>query len=243
MTNVIHDAVVQLAAAVGVPLVDRYARKSFVFDGESIALHSDVGSSYTDHEILHEVCHFMVAWPEQRKRPDYSLTSGSVADAFACTKEHRSVRELERREGFKVTSDVGDVYHVFVSEQEEMLQELVVQQFCCLLGPRFDVHPRIRNSRADGTWTEGACDWVQHSQNLTARLEPPTEENRWEGQAKAWHYFTTGELFGDTKNEAYNTAVINASRDLRVNVNRRALLVLAEWATALDSIMYPWKTL
>lgn len=82
-----HPSIQFLADHYGVKLRDRSATDSFVFDGESIATHwhhqewdDDCKKvlfrermEMSDHDLLHEIGHFVAAAPEQRDLPEYGM--------------------------------------------------------------------------------------------------------------------------------------------------------------------------
>lgn len=61
-----------LSRMVGVPLSERETSDSHIFDGQSIATRYN-GNTLDDAAILHEICHFMAAKPEQRDLPEFGL--------------------------------------------------------------------------------------------------------------------------------------------------------------------------
>lgn len=187
----VHARVSTLAGLLGVPLVDRSATESYVYDGQSIATRSTPDFHYTDHEVLHEVCHWMVAWPEQRSRPDYGLGSGSVADAAATGgrphSEALNTRLLERWSGFPAESG-GLHYNTYVCMPEELMQELTVQFMCCIIGPMLGIEPMIRNSHEDGTWDTCTRDWSGHLRRVRSFLDFPRPENDFTGQVRGWMF-------------------------------------------------------
>lgn len=79
-----HPVIQKLADHFGVILSDRvcnsvwneekldYERADHLFDGKTIAKHSRWGT-LTDHDLMHEIAHFVCASPEQRDLPEYGL--------------------------------------------------------------------------------------------------------------------------------------------------------------------------
>lgn len=139
----VNHNVLRLAKILGVKIEDRSVDNSYIFDGKSIATHfyhchwvgkgkrdaygfeeEDLvripGMSpvyLTDHDMLHEVLHFMVAAPEQRDLPEYGLGYvGSMCQEFVV--------------------DVVDI-------DEANKQEGIVQLLCCYLGSKFGLHPQF----------------------------------------------------------------------------------------------------
>lgn len=108
-----------LSRMVGVPLSERETSDSHIFDGQSIATRYN-GNTLDDAAILHEICHFMAAKPEQRDLPEFGL--GYIAQ-------------------------FGQLYVVQVIEDdlssfkytESNLQEAVTQMLCVYLGKRFNI--------------------------------------------------------------------------------------------------------
>lgn len=95
-----HSKVLELAKHFGVAFADRNACENHIFDGKTIAIRGgwpDVIDEncdcvyqdydgperkpriFSDHDLLHEVAHYAVAFPEQRDLPEYGLESVSIA--------------------------------------------------------------------------------------------------------------------------------------------------------------------
>ncbi len=107
-----HPTILMLLDKFNLKLENRNASDNYTFDGKTIATHSHIctvflhglnedrrerpnrfafnelyGKNdivyYTDHDILHEVCHFIVATEKQRSIPEYGLHIGvTLAGAF-----------------------------------------------------------------------------------------------------------------------------------------------------------------
>ncbi len=84
----IHPAICDLANNAGVKLANRLVSRSHVFDGETIGLWwynqtLKICFPLSDHEILHEVCHYIVADQCQKDLPEYGLGSvGSMGQKY-----------------------------------------------------------------------------------------------------------------------------------------------------------------
>ena len=148
----------ELAARVGCPVVERNAKDSYTFDGKTIASKRPLflgfqdeenyegeiwgEVAYTDHALLHEVCHYLVALPEQRDLPEYGCeldpdTLGIYGD-------------FRRADG--TLGDAFD-YHGCVDKEEQDAQEVAVWLLVVHLGPLFGINPLLRDAiNISTTW-------------------------------------------------------------------------------------------
>lgn len=148
----ISPILLQLADRVGVRIQDRPINKSYYFDGKSIATHyfkttwSDDIDDYIidptkridllDHDILHEICHFIVASPEQRDLPEFGL--GNVG--LGCYDRIPAPQVM----------DLND------SQAENCnIQEFTTQMLCVLLGRRLGISVDLAESKGyASSWDE-----------------------------------------------------------------------------------------
>jgi len=156
----------QLAQIVGCPIVERNAKESYVFDGQTIAANyakflgfedeknyegEKWGSApYLDASLLHEVCHYLVALPEQRDLPEYGLALVSDG-AFP-----------------PYTSD----YDGCVDQDEQEAQELAVWMLAVKLGPWLKISSKLEDQY------EGFADtWRQYQDaKIRERVEHHSAE-------------------------------------------------------------------
>jgi hypothetical protein len=134
MFHHLHPKVVELANQFGVKLANRSCFDSNAFDGETIALaftkgrwelnedpakdvHIQISSHYfSDHEVLHEIAHFVVAEPEQKDLPEYGLFN-----ILPSTKPNPMV----------------------VDEEESNIQECMAQYLCIKWGTEYNITCRF----------------------------------------------------------------------------------------------------
>lgn len=72
----IHPAVLALSRRHQMFFAGRNCVNDYVWNGESLAisyLSNRTLMDFSDHELLHEICHYIVAKPEQRDLPEYGL--------------------------------------------------------------------------------------------------------------------------------------------------------------------------
>lgn len=172
----VTQSIIELARHVGVELSQRHALGSYVYDGQSIALRRDDTFEYLDHEVLHEVCHWMVAMPEARSLPDFGLSVG-VADTLASGGDgHLTVMLNEYKlytkgEHGRQLPDGGKLY---VSKVEEYEQEMATQVMCAYIGSRLNIDPMIRTFDPEtGVGAPGeARTWDEYAVSVAQRLSP-----------------------------------------------------------------------
>ena len=129
MTN---PKLIALAERAGTKIEERDTTDGHVFDGATIGTYyyklvydhktdsvTPTGQSIrlTDHALLHEIAHFMVAAPEQRDLPEFGL--GYVA----------------------IYSQ--EVTPAVVDYEESELQELATQLLCMFFGSRIGISPEL----------------------------------------------------------------------------------------------------
>lgn len=108
---------------------NRNSSNSWVYNGRSIALYSDVGD-FLEHDHLHEIGHYIVAHPDQRLFPEYGLTFG-IVDLGAWG---------EIGEGYRLKNGNLDYDAVFylreglVNLYEQEIQEFLAQKIAIFFG-------------------------------------------------------------------------------------------------------------
>lgn len=139
----LNPNVLRMAKILGVKIEDRAINNSYLFDGKSIGTHfyhcqwvgNGIINSYgfeeedlvrieglapiylTDHDIMHDVLHYVCAAPEQRDLPEFGL--GYVGGMYQeCVVEVVDTDEANKQEG-------------------------IVQLLCCYFGTKFGLHPRF----------------------------------------------------------------------------------------------------
>lgn len=139
----LSPAIRSLADQVGVEIGARCANKSYYFDGKSIADHyfkttwSDFLEDYVidpskkvnllDHDILHEICHFIVAEPIQRNLPEFGL--GNLG--LGC---------------YDIISAPQVVDSDDFLRKNCLIQEYTTQQLCVMLGRRLKISVDLAQS-------------------------------------------------------------------------------------------------
>lgn len=125
-----HPSLSILANKAGVQLTHRWTENSFIFDGESIALWIRPEEYLDDSAILHEICHYMAAHPEQRDLPEYGLSN------LALPYKQEYCPQV-------------------VDEDECFLQESITQMLCIYYGQKYNISPVI-SAEPDyvSTWEE-----------------------------------------------------------------------------------------
>ena len=101
----IPQTLLDLAEKLGCPIVERNSALSYLWDGKSIATHTDPRELFLvpdpdDHrsdfpasQLLHEVCHFLTADPEQYSLPEWGMRMG-VVDTMAVGPKGGPFRKL-----------------------------------------------------------------------------------------------------------------------------------------------------
>ena len=151
----LHEAVINLAHQLGAKLADRNASESWMYDGHSIALwkHTPSGPDYcdiyrrvdfTEHDILHELGHYVAAAPEQRDLPEYGLEWGLVV-SDALGPRDGTYRSPDGSVLFECSSYKGrwNLMSLVLDKEEEEIQEFMAQQFCILVGARLGLSPLL----------------------------------------------------------------------------------------------------
>jgi hypothetical protein len=138
-----HDEIMSpkllaFATKIGVQLSDRHAEGGFVYDGLSIATRRNAERAYSSHDILHEICHWIVADTCQRDLPEFGLMM-AIADPTA--------------NGSLYYSD-ADFYYIsdgLVDAVEQDRQEILAQRLCCYIGFTLGLSPDMSDLRL-GSW-------------------------------------------------------------------------------------------
>jgi len=171
----IHPAIIRLAEELSIPLVDRNAGESWIYNGKDLALWYQLVDEedevfpihkFSDHEILHELGHAFFAHEEQRDLPEYGLEWGIVVSQALgpCDGNYRT------RDGIPTWTYAQAECMGLVDPGEARVQECCAQLFCVFFGERYGISPYIGN---DKKFNEGA------GKTWDAYLAYKTEE--WEG--------------------------------------------------------------
>lgn len=126
-----HRDVLRIATHFGVRIANRSATNNHIFDGKTIATYGGwpQRQTFSDHDLLHEIGHFVAASPEQRDLPEYGL--GSVVDA-------------------------GELYCTNVVDWEEGdTQEYMTQFLSVFWGMTYNISPHLSEGTPEGyadTW-------------------------------------------------------------------------------------------
>lgn len=142
----IHPEIRALCAHVGMRLANRHTWRKPIWDGETLGtfFYNRFVKQFmplADHDLLHEVCHFMIAAPEQRDLPEYGL--GYVA-AFGGSQAYNP----------NVVDDFG---------HESEMQEMSCWVLACMLGPSMGITPLLCDQRK-GMWSESTGTWSTYFQ-------------------------------------------------------------------------------
>jgi hypothetical protein len=112
---------------------NRNSSDSWVYNGKSIALRSDLGA-YCDHDNLHEIGHFIAAHPEQRLFPEYGLELG-IVDLGAWGTPEEGFRSLSGILNYDSILYLGDG---LVDPFEQKIQEFLAQKIAIFFGISLD---------------------------------------------------------------------------------------------------------
>lgn len=129
-------------------LRDRCSSDSWVYDGTSIALRKNHFKIYLDHDILHEVGHYVFAHPDQLLFPEYGLALGLV-DPVAF-----GPRSGEFRDGIGRLKheNINNVYFGLIPDVEQNFQEILSQFFCLDFGPKLELNAQLYNEHQKMSW-------------------------------------------------------------------------------------------
>lgn len=135
--------VLQIAELLGIKLVDRDAALTWIYNGQDIALwytrnlwFDDESTRkkvyFTDHDILHELCHWIVADECQRDLPEYGLSPApNDVNAYG---------EFRLPNG---DVDYTNPYDGVVDMSDQIDQEIRTQQLCIGLGLLFNIPSKL----------------------------------------------------------------------------------------------------
>lgn len=137
----VHSEVRELASHVGMTLAMRHTWRRPIWDGETLGLffynrHVKQFMPLTDHDILHEICHYMLAEECQRDLPEYGL---GYVSAFHGSQTYNP----------NVVDDFG-----YESEAQEMATWILA----CMLGPSMGISPLLGEQRK-GVFSSSSCGW------------------------------------------------------------------------------------
>ena len=151
-----HPAIEMLATKYGIKIAERCASDSFVFDGETLATWYCKGGRafvdpfdgqaypegehirYTDHDLLHEIAHFVVAEPCQKDLPEYGLFVGIG---------NEGIRSYANAEFQKLLPD----YQGLVDSKEQDIQEYMVHFLCAYWGQKYGISPKFSSHPESAT--------------------------------------------------------------------------------------------
>lgn len=153
----ISASVRQLAASLGVSLVNRIAQDTYFFDGASIAtrgrkyVNDDITEefSYKDHDILHELGHWFIAEECQRDLPEYGLALGIAATAYGL-----KGGEFLDMDGNIRPNVPQSVFEGLVDKEEQDIQEACAQILASHWGRQLQVSPAMASSNMFTSWNQ-----------------------------------------------------------------------------------------
>lgn len=166
-----HPYIYQLSAQIGVPVADRAIDNTYFFDGRTIGTfwsryswdekkgdYTNTGrvSYFLDHDILHELVHWMVATPEQRDLPEFGLGTPHLPGSQMSFAENVLDSWMREKGSGPIRFPQGDE------------QEIVTQLVCCFLGSKHGISSQLSGETED--WAPGKS-WVSY-------LEYKNEEDK-----------------------------------------------------------------
>lgn len=143
-----HPSIQNLANRFGILLVDRNASETWIFDGTSIATYynwrgDDELVHFSDHDLLHEIAHWIAAKPEQRDLPEYGLALGIASEVRAMGPKGL----LWDDEGCKRIMWTLNLMDGLVDREEQDIQEFLAQLICIKLGPLLGISPAMSEEK------------------------------------------------------------------------------------------------
>jgi len=139
----INSTLITISNIYGCKLKERIYNNSFRYDGKTIAtkgkgllltifddfdeLDNDKEPirNLTDHEILHEIAHFIAADETQRKTPEFGLLK-----IFKCKDYNPNNIDFHS-------------YNGYVDWTEQLVQEFFAQKISSFLGKKYSLHPDL----------------------------------------------------------------------------------------------------
>lgn len=179
----IHPAIYELADRYGVKIEDRDATKSWIFDGKSIATYytnphkMSRSVRFTDHDILHEIGHYVAAKPEQKDLPEYGLSPGIVVPYV-----------FGGPGGPFMDEDFNFIYHQatkyyeegVVDDSEQETQEQMAQLLSCVWGKQYGLSVALSES-SDPLGDLSNLSWKEYLQYKIDNAQNKFTYNaRWE---------------------------------------------------------------
>lgn len=158
-----HPAVKKLAEEHGVQIEERCASDSWTFDGKSIATYFKYSTGeivrYTDHDLLHEIAHYVLAAPEQRDLPEYGLVWG-----IASGTSYGPLGGFWRDKHGNLKDTVLQIREGVVDWEEQEIQEKCVHFLCIIWGQKYGISSSI-------------CEDLDYSSNWNVYLSRKTNED------------------------------------------------------------------
>lgn len=112
-----------------IKLENRRSSDSWTYNGDSIAIFRDT-KRYTDHDILHEIGHYLAATPDQRLFPEFGLALG-IADGMAWGLPSDGLRNQDGVLHFDFCKQIADG---LISSHEQNIQEFLAQKIAIFFG-------------------------------------------------------------------------------------------------------------
>lgn len=134
----------------------RFSFDSWVYDGDSISTYEDYKKPYTDHDILHEIGHYVAAHPDQLLFPEYGLQLG-VVDFYAFGP---IASEFRDKTGKLIWENIKPVQNGLINFEEQQKQEQVAWLFGIHYGPILNLKANTKDYE-NYTWETAVLETEQ----------------------------------------------------------------------------------
>lgn len=160
-----HEAIQMLADRYGIKIKDRNANDSYIYDGKTLATHvTDPETNkvvyFSDHELLHDILHYVAASEYQRSWPEYGLYIGVVYSWVRGPK------------GVDIRNSVGGNHCIregLVDLDEQLAQEVFIQLLTPHFGRKYNISPERTASLLTGRGSYNS--WDEFKQERINRFE------------------------------------------------------------------------
>lgn len=154
----VSKRILDLISELGIPfkIADRDSTDSWMWNGTDLARTKCEGRTLRSDEILHEICHWLVADPDAREFPEFGLIPG-IVDPYAWG---------SASDGF-ASYDAKMYYgNGFFTMEENTTQEIATQMLSIVLGLKYSIKfnwpgldmvtnwSQYLNFKFDSEWTD-----------------------------------------------------------------------------------------